>query len=54
MLIGYLSALLFASVGGFLNRMVYDPVCVVNTSIAAVVAAATTMVLWAIVAPTTP
>jgi len=25
MLIGYLSALLFASAGGFLDRMVYDP-----------------------------
>ena len=54
MLIGYLSALLFASAGGFLNRMVYDPVGLVNTSIAAVVAAATTMVLFAVLAPATP
>jgi uncharacterized membrane protein YccC len=54
MLIGYLSALLFASAGQFLNRMVYDPVGFINTSIAAVVAAATAMVLWAIVAPATP
>jgi uncharacterized membrane protein YccC len=54
MLIGYLSALLFASAGGFLDRMVYDPVGFINTSIAAVVAAATAMVLWAIIAPATP
>ncbi len=54
MLIGYLSALLFASAGQFLDRMVYDPVGFINTAIAAVVAAATAMVLWAIVAPATP
>ena len=41
MLIGYLSALLFASAGQFLNRMNYDPVGMLNTCIAAVVAAAT-------------
>ena len=54
LLIGYLSALLFASAGQFLDRMVYDPVGFINTAIAAVVAAATAMVLWAIVAPATP
>ena len=54
MLIGYLSALLFASAGGFLDRMVYDPVGMLNTCIAAIVAAATAMVLWAIIAPATP
>jgi uncharacterized membrane protein YccC len=54
MLIGYLSALLFASAGGFLDRMVYDPVGMLNTCIAAVVSAATAMVLWAIIAPATP
>jgi uncharacterized membrane protein YccC len=54
MLIGYLSALLFASAGGFVDRMVYDPVGFINTCIAAVVAAATAMVLWAIIAPMTP
>ena len=54
MLIGYLSALLFASAGGFLDRMVYDPVGMLNTCIAAVVAAATAMILWAIIAPATP
>jgi uncharacterized membrane protein YccC len=54
MLIGYLSALLFASAGGFLDRMVYDPVGMLNTCIAAVVSAATAMVLWATIAPATP
>src|SRR5271165_1546091 len=54
MLIGYMSALLFASAGQFLDQMVYDPVGFLNTCIAAVVAAATAMVLWAIIAPATP
>jgi uncharacterized membrane protein YccC len=54
LLIGYLSALLFASTGQFLDRMVYDPVGFINTSIAAVIAAATAMVLWAVVTPATP
>ncbi len=54
LLIGYLSALLFASAGQFLDRMVYDPVGFINISIAAMVAAGTAMVLWAIVAPVTP
>ena len=54
MLIGYLSALLFASAGLFQNRMVYDPVGMLNTCIAAVVAAATAIILWAIIAPATP
>ena len=54
MLIGYLSALLFASAGQFLDRMVYDPVGMLNTCIAAVVSAATALVLWAIVSPATP
>ena len=53
MLMGYLSALLFASVGQFQNRMVYDPVGLLNTSIAAVFAAGVTLVLWAVVAPET-
>jgi uncharacterized membrane protein YccC len=34
--------------------MAYDPIGLINTSIAAVVAAAVAMVLWAIVAPATP
>jgi uncharacterized membrane protein YccC len=54
MLIGYMSALLFASAGQFLDQMVYDPVGMLNTCIAAVVAAATAMALWAIIAPATP
>jgi uncharacterized membrane protein YccC len=49
-LVGFLSALLFASVGQFQNRMVYDPVGLLNTSIAAVFAA---LVLWAVIAPET-
>jgi uncharacterized membrane protein YccC len=52
-LIGFFSALLFASGGQFLNQMAYDPVGLINTSIAAVVAAATALVLWAVVAPAT-
>jgi uncharacterized membrane protein YccC len=54
MLIGYLSVLLFASAGGFMDRMTYDPVNLVNTTIAAVIAAGTALVLWAIIAPATP
>jgi uncharacterized membrane protein YccC len=53
-LIGFFSALLFASAGVFQNRMAYDPIGLINTSIAAVVATAVAMVLWAIVAPATP
>jgi uncharacterized membrane protein YccC len=53
-LIGFFSAQLFASAGLFQNQMAYDPVGLINTSIAAMVAAAVAMVLWAIVAPTTP
>ena len=53
MLTGYLSALLFASVGQFQNRMVYDPVGLLNTSIAAVFAGGVTLVLWSVVAPDT-
>jgi uncharacterized membrane protein YccC len=52
-LIGFFSAQLFASAGLFQNRMVYDPVDLINTSIAAVVASAVAIMLWAIVAPTT-
>src|SRR5260370_11024380 len=53
MLRGFLSALLFASVGQFQNRMVYDPVGLLNTTVAAVFAAGVTLVLWAVVAPET-
>jgi len=53
-LVGYLSVLLFASVGQFQNSMVYDPVSLLNTSIAAVFAAGVTLVLWAVVAPASP
>ena len=53
MIIGYLSGLLFASVGLFQNRMAYDPVGLLNTSIAAVGAALVALAMWAIVAPET-
>jgi uncharacterized membrane protein YccC len=53
-LLGFLSGLLFASVGLFQNRMVYDPVGLLNTAIAAVFAAGAAFVLWSIVAPDTP
>jgi uncharacterized membrane protein YccC len=52
--IGFFSALLFASGGLFQDRMAYDSVGLLNTSIAAVAAAGVAMVLWAIVAPATP
>lgn len=52
-LLGYLSALLFASVGQFQNRMVYDSVGLLNTSIAAVFAVGVTLVLWTVIAPET-
>ena len=51
LLIGYLSGLLFASVGQFQNRMAYDPIGLLNTSIAAVFAAGTALVLWSVLAP---
>jgi uncharacterized membrane protein YccC len=53
-LLGFLSGLLFASVGLFQNRMVYDPVGLLNTAIAAVFAAGSAFLLWSIVAPDTP
>src|SRR5260370_18377503 len=54
MLIGYFSALLFASAGQFQNEMTYDPVRPINTSTPALIACAPAMVLLAIVAPQTP
>ncbi|MBV8936514.1 MAG: FUSC family protein [Alphaproteobacteria bacterium] len=53
-LIGFFSGLLFASVGLFQNRMVYDPIGLLNTSIAAVFAAGAALVLWSVLAPETP
>jgi uncharacterized membrane protein YccC len=52
-LTGFFSGLLFASVGLFQNRMVYDPVGLLNISIAAVFAVGTGLVLWSAVAPET-
>jgi uncharacterized membrane protein YccC len=53
-LIGFLSGLLFASVGLFQNRMVFDPVGLLNISIAAVFATGVALVLWSIIAPESP
>jgi len=53
MLIGFMSALLFASVGQFQNRMVYDAVGLLNTSIAVLFATGVSLVLWAVIAPET-
>jgi uncharacterized membrane protein YccC len=53
-LIGFFSGLLFASVGLFQDRMVYDPIGLLNTSIAAVFAAGSALVMWTILAPETP
>jgi uncharacterized membrane protein YccC len=53
-LIGFFSAQLFASAGQFQNQMAYHPVGLINTAIAAVLAAGIAMVLWTIVAPSTP
>src|SRR5260221_2542638 len=52
--LGFLAGLYFANVAGFQNRMAYDPVGFLNTSIALVAAVATAGVLFAIVAPDTP
>jgi uncharacterized membrane protein YccC len=52
-LVGFFSGLLFASVGQFQDRMAYDPVGLLNTSIAAVFAAGTALVFWSVFAPET-
>jgi uncharacterized membrane protein YccC len=53
-LIGFFSGLLFASVGLLQNRMVYDPIGLLNTSIAAMFAAGAALVLWSVLALETP
>ena len=52
--LGFLAGLYFAYVGGFQNRMAYDPVAFLNVSIAIIVAVATAGVLFAVVRPDTP
>ena len=52
--LGFLAGLYFASVAMFQDRMVYDPVGLIGTSLAATFAVALTAVLFAIVAPDTP
>ncbi|MBV8192247.1 MAG: FUSC family protein [Alphaproteobacteria bacterium] len=51
---GFAAALYFASVAGLQDRMAYDPVAFINTSLAAIFAVALSAVLFAIVAPDTP
>src|SRR5258706_13706009 len=52
--LGFLAGLYFANVAGFQNRMAYDPVGFLNTSIALVVALGTGGGLFAPLAPQTP
>jgi uncharacterized membrane protein YccC len=52
--LGFLAGLYFASVAGFQDRMAYDPVGFLNTSLALTLAVATAGVLFAIIAPDTP
>jgi uncharacterized membrane protein YccC len=54
LLIGFLSGLLFASVGVFQDRMSYDPVDLLNTSIAVVFATGVALVMWSLLGPETP
>ena len=53
-LTGFLFALDFASVGAFQDRMTYDAIGFVNTSIAVIFAIAVGAILFAVVAPETP
>jgi uncharacterized membrane protein YccC len=52
--IGFLASLYFASVAVFQDRMTYDPIAFVNTSISIILAVAVAGVLFAVVAPDTP
>ncbi len=52
--LGFVAGLYFAYAAGFQDRMAYNPVGFLNTSIAAALAIATAAVLFAIVAPDTP
>jgi uncharacterized membrane protein YccC len=51
--LGFIAALYFANVGAFQDRMAYDPIGFVNTSIAFTLALAAAAVLFATVAPDT-
>ena len=52
--LGFVAGLYFANTAGFQDRMAYDPVGFLNTSIALTLAVAMAAVLFAIVAPDTP
>ena len=51
--LGFVAGLYFAYVGGFVDRMTYDPVGFLNVSIAIIAAVATAAVLFAVIAPDT-
>jgi len=52
--LGFLAGLYFASVAMFQDRMAYDPVGLISTSLAATFAVVLTALLFAIIAPDTP
>jgi uncharacterized membrane protein YccC len=49
--LGFLAGLYFASIGTFQDRMAYDPVGLISTSLAATFAAALAGLLFAIIVP---
>ncbi len=52
--VGYMAAMFFLTAAGLQNRMTYDPILFVNTTIAAFLAAGFALMLWILVAPDTP
>src|SRR5262249_54954540 len=52
--LGFIAALYFANTAGFQDRMAYNPVAFLNSSIALALALATAAVLFALIAPDTP
>jgi len=52
--LGFIAALYFINAAAFQNRMAYDPIGFLNTSVAIAVAIATAAALFTIVAPETP
>jgi uncharacterized membrane protein YccC len=51
---GYMAALYFFTATGIQNRMAYNPIGFVNLTLAALLACALGIVLWAVVAPDSP
>ena len=52
--LGFLAGLEFAYIANFQDRMAYDPIALINTSIAVSLACASAFLLFAVVAPDTP